>query len=105
MNLDVKINGSGGYSGSIVIGPNQKVEVQFPWGFTELVFNPSAPKREVTLLSSEKKLVFDDMDNPIGSAATLKIPYDNGDSHTLSLVVYVIGQGSDAYRILYYTVA
>jgi len=101
----MKIDGRPAKSGTIVVGSGQTGEIDLPWGLFTLVFNPSESTQNINLTSNlgENKIIFNGTDNVLGLATTLNIPLSNGQAASLNLVVYTIGEGVVATRIVHYT--
>jgi hypothetical protein len=100
----MQIDGRPAQTGTIVIGAGQAAEISLPWGMFKLVFNPSGSPQNVQLTTNPNRIVFDGTDNALGLSSILTIPLANGQSATLNLAVYAIGEGASADRILHYTV-
>lgn len=90
-------------SGTLVIAPGVKAELALPFGRFALVFTPAAPLN-IQLSTNPLEIRFDGTDNPLGVSSTFDIPLMSGKTH-LFLAVYAIGEGTDATRILHYTVS
>lgn len=101
----MKVNGKTVLShGTLVIGPNERGELQLPWGLFALVFK-AADVRNIRLTTSPPEITFEGTDTPLGLATTLSVPLSNGQTSTLTIAIYSIGEGSAATRVVHYTVS
>ena len=98
------VDGRSASSGTVVVAPGQKAEIQLPFGKFRLAFNPTAPAA-ITINGAASELVFNGVDNPLGVATTLDIPVNDGTTKHLALALYAIGDGKSATHVLHYTVS
>ena len=90
-------------SGTLVVAPGVKAELNLPFGRFALVFRPESPLN-IQLSTNPMQIKFDGTDNPLGVSSTFDVPLLTGTAH-LFLAVYTIGEGSAATRVLHFTVS
>lgn len=101
----MKINGRDAVSGTIVVGAGERGTLDFPFGSFATIFNPGVSPPEVTLTSNPPTIVFNGTDNPLGLATSLTIPLVSGVTKYLTLMIYAVGDGDEATRVIHYTVS
>jgi hypothetical protein len=91
-------------NGSLVIGAGESATLDLSFGTFALVFNQAqTPNIQITV--NPNQVLFHVPDNPLGMAATFNnIPTTSGPAH-MSFVVYTIGDGAGATRLVHYTVS
>ncbi|MCZ7494123.1 hypothetical protein O8B39_06410 [Agrobacterium rhizogenes] len=101
----MKINGRPATSGTLVIGSDERAELDLPFGTFALVFNPSTLPVNVQMTVNPPKITFNGTDNSLGLGTSLTIPLSGGNSAKLSFAIYAIGDGENATRVLHYTLS
>lgn len=99
------IDGRSASSGTIVIQPGQRGELQFPFGRFELQFNPAKTPANVNLSTGPNRITFDGTDNSLGVTSSFTIPFANGKDAQLTFAVYAIGADNNVTRIVHYTLS
>lgn len=100
----MKINGKPvTASGTLVVAPGAKAELTLPFGTFALEFNPGAPLN-IQIANNPLRIKFDGTENPLGVSSTFTVPLESGAAE-LAIAIYAIGEGSDAMRIIHYTVS
>lgn len=98
----MQINGNTVFNGTIVVAPGEQAAIQLPGGLLAIDFRTDSGAGRIEFIAGT--LVFFNMDNPLGSAATPTITPAGGAPVQLRLALYAIGEGSNAYHVLHYTV-
>ncbi|WP_143217308.1 hypothetical protein [Acetobacter sp. DsW_063] len=91
-------------SGTLVVAAGTQAKLNLPFGLFTLIFNPELPTN-IQLSTNPMQIKFDGTDNPLGISSSFNLPLANNVTMRLVLAVYSIGEGSNATRIVHYTVS
>jgi hypothetical protein len=97
------IDGRAANTGTIIVGPGQRAQIALPWGMYSLKFDPFKQPQNVSISVGSQEIVFDGTDNALGIAINFTLPLVNNQTGYLTLVVYAVGDGNSATRIVHYT--